>query len=104
MEKDADVEVAVQVAGAIPTTERVKVQVLPKIEQAACLIHKGPYEELHLAYRALITWVETNDYQIAWPNREVYLKGPGNGNKNDPSTYVTEIQLPVKKGKGESVD
>jgi len=103
-EKDADVEVAVPIVGTIPTTERIKVQVLPEIEQAACLIHKGPYENFHLAYRALINWVEANGYQITWPNREVYLKGPGEGNKNDPSTYVTEIQLPVKKGKGESDD
>lgn len=103
-EKDTDLEVAVPIAGTIPTTERIKMQVLPGIEQAACLIHKGHYENLHLAYKALMNWVEANGYQINWPNREVYLKGPGNGNKNDPSTYVTEIQLPVKEGKGESVD
>lgn len=104
MEMDADLEVAVPITETIPTTQRIKVQVLPEIEQAACLIHKGPYEDFHLAYRALMNWVEANGYQITWPNREVYLRGPGDGNKIDPSAYVTEIQLPVKKGKGDSVD
>jgi effector-binding domain-containing protein len=104
METDADIEVAVPINGTIPTTERIKMQVLPEIERAACLIHKGPYENLHLAYAVLMTWVEANGYQITWPNREVYLKGPGAENKDDPATYVTEIQLPVKKGKGEKDD
>jgi effector-binding domain-containing protein len=103
-DKDADVEVAVPITGAIPPTERIRMQVLPEIEQSACLIHKGPYENLHHAYAALMTWVEANGYQIIWPNREVYLKGPGEENKDDPATYVTEIQLPVKKGKGERDD
>jgi effector-binding domain-containing protein len=94
-DRDVDVEVAIPLNGTIPTTKRIVSHELPEIEQAACLIHKGPYENFNQAYKALMTWVETNGYLIAGPNREVYLQGPGQG---DPSTYITEIQLPVKKG------
>jgi effector-binding domain-containing protein len=96
-EKDVDVELAVPVAGAIPANGRINVKMLPEIEQAACLIHKGPYEKFHLAYKTLIRWVETHDCEIVGPNREVYLKGPGEGGQDDPATYITEIQLPVKR-------
>jgi effector-binding domain-containing protein len=93
-DRDVDIEVAIPLNGTIPTTKRIASHELPEIEQAACLIHKGPYDNFNQAYKALMTWVETNGYLIAGPNREVYLHGPGQG---DPSTYITEIQLPVKK-------
>jgi effector-binding domain-containing protein len=95
-----DVEVAVPISGKIPLDKRVGLRQLPAVEESACLIHKGPYENFHLAYRALMTWVETNQYEITGPNREVYIKGPGQGN---PSSYITEIQLPVQKNKGGAV-
>jgi effector-binding domain-containing protein len=93
-DKDVDVEVAVPVNGAVPATKRIIIHELEGIEQAACLIHKGPYENFSQAYNALLTWIEANGYQIIGPNREVYLQGPGQG---DPSSYLTEIQMPVKK-------
>jgi effector-binding domain-containing protein len=96
-EKDADVEAAVPVAGNLPPHPRISVKVLPAEEQMACLIHKGPYENFNQAYKALMSWVEANQYQIAGPNREIYLKGPGRFLKGNPDNYLTEIQLPVKK-------
>jgi effector-binding domain-containing protein len=93
-EKNVDVEVAVPINGMVPAAKRIVSRELPAIEQAACIIHKGHYENFHQAYKALMTWIETNGYQIAGPNREVYLHGPGQGS---PSSYITEIQLPVRK-------
>jgi effector-binding domain-containing protein len=93
-EKNVDVEVAIPLNGTIPVTKRIVIKELPGIEQAACLIHNGPYEKFNQAYKALMTWVEKNSYQIVGPNREVYLKGPGQG---EPSSFITEIQVPVKK-------
>jgi effector-binding domain-containing protein len=93
-EKDVDVEVAVPIAGTIPVTKRITIHEIPGTDQAACLIHKGPYENFNQAYKALMTWVEANGYQIVGPNREVYLQGPGQG---DPVSFITEIQLPVQK-------
>ena len=96
-EKDIDVEAAVPITGNLPSHKKVTVRQLPEIESAACLIHKGPYENFNQAYKALMNWLEANGYQISGPNREIYLKGPGRFLKGNPADYVTEIQLPVKK-------
>jgi effector-binding domain-containing protein len=96
-EKDVDVELAIPVAGNLKATDRIKVYRTPEIAQAACLIHQGPYENFSQSYRALMTWVEANGYQIGGPNREIYLKGPDTQGKSDPSGFITEIQLPVQK-------
>jgi effector-binding domain-containing protein len=96
-EKDADVEAAIPVAGSVEGNDKIKVQQLPVVEQMACLIHKGPYENIGEAYEVLLAWVEANSYQIVGPNREVYLKGPGQFIKGNPKDYITEVQLPVKK-------
>jgi len=95
MEKDVDVEVAVPIKGELPVTERIKVRQLPGEKQAACVIYQGPYENIGNAYTAMLAWIETNGYQIAGPDREVYLVGPDQN--NDPSAWVTELQLPVDK-------
>jgi effector-binding domain-containing protein len=95
MEKDVDIEVAVPIANSIPTTDRIKVAELPAVEQMACLIHRGPYETIGESYKALMAWAEANGYQIAGPDREVYLQGPEPG--RSPEEFITELQLPVTK-------
>jgi effector-binding domain-containing protein len=94
-ESDVDIEVAVPITGSIPVSDRVKVGELPALEQAACLIHQGSYEMLGESYKALMAWTEANGYQIAGPDREVYLKS--HKEAGDPSGFVTELQLPVTK-------
>jgi len=90
-----DVEIAAPVAGQVPEGERIKVRELPAVEQAASIIHEGSYEDVGSAYSQLLKWIEANGYRIAGPVREVYVQGPETG--RDPSSYVTEIQLPVEK-------
>ncbi len=92
-ERDVDVEAAVPIIGTIAATDRIKTRTLPAEGRVACLIHRGPYEKMSESYRALMAWAEKNGYQIAGPNREVYLEGPGEGRR--PADYVTEIQVPV---------
>lgn len=94
-ERDVDVEVAVQVTGSVPESDRVKVRELPGFETAASVIHHGSYEAFNQAYGALMRWIEANGYRIVGPNREIYLKGPGD--PGGPDSYVTEIQLPVAR-------
>lgn len=63
---------------------------------AACVVHKGPYETLNLAYSAIMKWIEDNNYSIIAPEREVYLQGVDS--TANPDDYITEIQFPIQKG------
>ena len=94
-EKDVDVEVAVPINGPLRETGRVKVRELPGIEQAVCMVHRGAYAEFHNTYQAAMSWFDANGYEIDGPNREVYLQGPDQS--SDQSTWVTELQFPVRK-------
>jgi effector-binding domain-containing protein len=91
-ERDVDVEVCVPVKKSIPGSDKVKVYELPEIE-AACIIHKGPYEGFSETYGALMAWIETHGYEITSHDREVYITFDA----KDASKNVTEIQFPVKK-------
>jgi effector-binding domain-containing protein len=93
-EKDVDVELCVPIKKSIPGSDRVKVYEMPEID-AACIVHKGPYENLNEAYGALMGWIDKNTYQITGPSRELYLTSPYD--TEDKAKYVTEIQFPVEK-------
>jgi len=59
----------------------------------ACLLHKGPYEELGLAYHSLFSWIQEHGYDQNGEMREIY--------KNDPTEVPveelrTEVILPIK--------
>lgn len=94
-EEAMDIEVAAPVVGSAPEGDRVKMRELPAVEEMACVIHEGGYETIGGTYGQLMKWIEANGYRIAGPTREVYLKGPESG--GDPSTCVTEVQIPVEK-------
>jgi effector-binding domain-containing protein len=94
-EKDVDVEVAVPVPVGTKAPAGFEVRKLPAISKAACIIHTGSYENFNVSYGALMKWVAENDYRIAGPNREVYLRS--DDQCSDPSQCITEIQLPVTK-------
>ncbi len=93
-ESDIDWEAVVSFDADMPTTERVKIYELPSFDKMACVVHHGSYKQSCQAYTALISWIETNGYKIAGPNREVYIIG---GNEQDNDSYVTEVQFPVIK-------
>jgi predicted transcriptional regulator YdeE/DNA-binding transcriptional MerR regulator len=94
-DQGADVEVAVPVEYRLRGNARVTVHELPGAEEAASLLHTGSYEKIPAAYRALMAWTQAYGYRTRGPNREVYLQGPRAD--LDPSSYVTELQLPVQK-------
>lgn len=73
----------------------LKFTVLPKVELAACVLHKGPYERLPEAYSALVQFIEESGYEIIGYQRESYIDGVWN--KETPEEWLTEIQFPVKK-------
>jgi effector-binding domain-containing protein len=94
-ERDVDIEAAVPVSGDLDLPDPIKVRDLPGEENMASLVHTGPYETINEAYQALMTWCDANGYELAGPDREVYLTGPND--TSDPAKYVTELQQPVKK-------
>ena len=94
-EDSIDAEVIEPIAGELSGNERIKVRNLEEISEAACVVHKGSYETLHLAYNAISKWIQENKYVITGPQRELYLKG--HWITNDPNEYITEIQFPVNK-------
>jgi effector-binding domain-containing protein len=93
-ESNVDIEAAVPIGKKISGSDRVKVYELPGIE-AASIIYKGPYENISEAYNAIMAWIQSNGYQIAGPDRELYFTDPANVKK--PEDNVTEVQFPVKK-------
>ena len=94
-ERDIDVEAAVPVSKDLPDGDGVQVRELPAVEEMACIVHKGSYDSMGEAYNQIMAWVEANGYRVCGPNREVYIKGPGLLTR--PSSYVTELQIPVEK-------
>lgn len=94
-ESDVDVEVCAPVDASVSGNDRVSVRDLPGVEQMACLVHTGSYNQgFTEPYGILMNWVEANGYRINGPNREIYLQG---GEDPDDESYVTEIQFPVEK-------
>jgi DNA-binding transcriptional MerR regulator/predicted transcriptional regulator YdeE len=101
LDRGTDVEVAVPVEGRPRGSARVAVHELPAIASAACVIHQGSPDRLALAYRDLAAWTQANGYRAAGPNREIFLQGFAPG--LEPSSYVTELQLPVQLVTGSSI-
>ncbi len=105
-EVGADVEIAVPVQGEIPSSERVQVHDLPSLPEAACVVYTGAYDRLTDVLTTLLVWVEHNQYRVAGPLREVYLRFNADNvsELNLPKAYlahqaqalVTEVQLPVE--------
>ncbi|MER5308359.1 MerR family transcriptional regulator [Streptomyces sp. NPDC002773] len=88
-----DGSVVVHAAMTVPegtAAEGVQVRVLPGIEEAATIVHRGSMDEILPTAQTLAAWIDTNDYRSAGHARELYLECP-----EDPAGWVTEIQEPV---------
>ncbi|MEM9003685.1 MAG: MerR family transcriptional regulator [Cyanobacteria bacterium P01_F01_bin.86] len=95
--ENVDAEAIVSVSQPFSGSKRVQSYTLPKVTQMACVVHQGSYDTVVQAFNALLHWIEANNYQIAGPNREVYLKSSVTDadfwEGSDQS--VVEIQFPV---------
>lgn len=78
-----------------PDSETIRFKVIPEVETAACVLHKGPYEGFPEAYAAVIRFVEDNGYEICGSPRESYIDGVWN--KEDEAEWLSEVQFPVRK-------
>ncbi|MBN1965091.1 MAG: MerR family transcriptional regulator [Anaerolineae bacterium] len=90
---DLDIGAAFPYSGELPAHEQVQLFELPAGTMAT-LVHRGAFDGIQGAYKALFTWIEANGYQANGAVREVYLQFDANG---DPAHYVTEIQVPVER-------
>ncbi len=93
-ERDVDIEVCVPVSADVEETGRIRMSDLPGGEDIASVIHKGPFEGVHAAYKAVMEWMAGNGYEMNGPAREVYLTDP---KQTAPEDYITEVQVPVRK-------
>lgn len=105
-DENIDAEVAVPLKMAIPGSDEVRVIEMPRIAQAACVVHTGNYATIYQAYNALLNWIEANGYRMTGPIREVYLGYSAEGLgfelpptylAKDSNQFVTELQLEIEK-------
>jgi len=90
-EGNADIEVAVPVAGEVAGTDEIKRYELPGGKMAKT-VHRGPYQDCGPTYESLFKWLEENGKQLTGPIREVYLNDP---QEVPPAELLTEIYAPV---------
>jgi len=91
-ETDADIEIAVPVAGRIAVEEGVEVKVLPAVT-AISVVHTGPYEDLFGAYGAIAAYAAEHGLALAGPDRELYYNSPHEVGREE---LRTEVQYPVR--------
>lgn len=94
-EEDILVEVCEAVTEKKEDSGTVVFQVLPQVEEASCIFHKGSYDTLHQSYTVVLDYIEENGYEICGNIRESYIDGVWN--KETPEEWLTEIQIPVRK-------
>lgn len=94
-EEDIDVEVCEAVVEAREESEMVKFRKIDRVPEAACTLHKGPYETLGRAYGATMRWIENNGYEMVDFPRESYIDGIWN--KDSSEDWLTEIQFKIRR-------
>lgn len=67
---------------------------LPPVETMATTVYVGHPQSSNVAYSALGTWIENNQYRIIGQQREIFLELP---HPDKEPEVVLEIQFPVEK-------
>jgi len=94
-DSNADIEAAVEVRKEIDVPG-ISCRNL-KGGHFACIAHRGSYDQLGIAYKALFDYLKERGLRLSGPVREVYHKGPGWIIPRDPKRFVTEIMFPTEK-------
>ncbi len=92
---DADIEVCIPIS-----QEDAGNQTNTRILRGArvlSIIHKGGYDSLYNAYKALVDYLKNNTLTTVYPLREIYIKGQGQLFDCTPENYITEIQFPLSE-------
>ncbi|MEV8532502.1 MerR family transcriptional regulator [Streptomyces sp. NPDC051211] len=94
--EDAGTEGAVTVHAGLPVgsdagaVEGVEIVVLPGIERAATVVHRGSMDDVLPSVQALARWIEDHGHRSTGYAREVTLHY-----SDDPAEWVTELQEPL---------
>jgi DNA-binding transcriptional MerR regulator len=91
-----DAEVCAPLPLDLEKVAGLSIRTLPAVETMASTIHQGSYAGLANAYAALVKWVDANGYNLAGPDRAVYLRLPEEYFRKDGNA-VTEMQVPISK-------
>ncbi len=89
----ADIETCIPIKSNVKNSD-VSCRIIPEIKGISTM-HKGNYEDLNHAYKALFDYAKQNNIETTLPIREVYIKGPGMIFKGNPNKYITEIVIPI---------
>ena len=73
-------------------SELVKFQEFPEVK-AACIFHKGSYDNFPETYAVILQYIEENGYEICGNIRENYIDGVWN--KEREEDWLSEIQIPI---------
>lgn len=92
-ENDADIEVSLPISGNLGLeTPSITLKTLPAIK-AVSVIHKGPYQEVDVAYSRIFEYMAENGMEQSGPSRALYLNDP---NDVPEEELLTEVQVPIK--------
>ena len=92
--EEADIEVCVPIKSVISSSD-INCRTIPGMK-AITTMHKGSYENLGNAYKALFDYAKTNNYEVETPIRDEYIKGPGMIFAGNPHNYLTKVIIPIK--------
>jgi DNA-binding transcriptional MerR regulator/effector-binding domain-containing protein len=92
-ETDIKFEYCEAVCSPGKTTENITFKTIESVPRAACVMHKGSYDGLPLAYGAVFKWIDDNGFIPGAP-RESEIDGVWN--KKSPEDWLTEIQVPIE--------
>ncbi len=93
---DVDVEVCVVVNQKGHSKNGVIYRDTEKVDNMACAMVYGPYENIAIGYEALAHWLtKHSQYRMVGHNRQICHRGPWN--EKEVNKYLTEIQIPVEK-------
>lgn len=96
-EQEIDIEVCAPLPPDTNSKKGLSIWNLPEVKTMACTIHHGPFTGLITGFTALIKWIDTNNYTITGPDREIYLRLPEACQFHHDPDAITELQIPVKK-------
>lgn len=100
-EKNVDIEVCAIVKQPIETSDGFTFRETEALPLAATAIFKGFYSDMALWEGTVAKWIDENEYEVIGPEQfyciDHFL------NCEDTNHYQTEIQIPIKKVKGEQL-